>query len=381
MEILESLRCPRCGSTSLYRDGIRYSGEGEVQRFLCRTCFYRFIPESSKRQRTHYNGREYADLERDLENSLGAVKLLKQKNREMTIGHLGATKESTAFMDFEEHLKAQGYSESTVKACRHYLNLFKRKGIDATKPEEIKGFIAKQNWNNHSKASAVVFYGLFAKAMHISWDPPKYRYEQKIPFIPLEEEIDALISGSGAKMSTFLRLLKETGARCGEALRLTWKDLDLEKSTVSINLPEKGSFPRMLPISPTLKAMLNSMPRKSERIFSGCMDSYQSNFRRQRNKLSIKLKNLRLKQISFHTFRHFYATMRYAKTLNILKVQHDLGHKNINNTQIYTHLIDFKSEEYEVQVAETVEEAKKLREAGFEHYDTIGDKHLYSRRK
>ncbi len=48
---------------------------------------------------------------------------------------------------------------------------------------------------------------------------------------------------------------------------------------------------------------------------------------------------------------------------------------------IYTHLIDFRSEEYEVQIAETVEEAKKLGEAGFEHYDTIGDSHLYRKRK
>lgn len=88
-----------------------------------------------------------------------------------------------------------------------------------------------------------------------------------------------------------------------------------------------------------------------------------------------------MKQISFHTFRHFYATMLYARTLNILRVQQSLGHKSLTSTQIYTHLIDFKSEEYEVQVAESVDEAKKLGEAGFEHYDTIEDHHLYRRRK
>jgi len=52
-----------------------------------------------------------------------------------------------------------------------------------------------------------------------------------------------------------------------------------------------------------------------------------------------------------------------------------------NNTIIYTHLIDFKAEEFEVQIAETAEEAKKLGEAGFEHYDTIENQHLYRRRK
>ena len=73
--------------------------------------------------------------------------------------------------------------------------------------------------------------------------------------------------------------------------------------------------------------------------------------------------------------------MLFAKTLNIVKVQQSLGHKNINNTMIYMHLADFKSEEYEVQIAQTVDEAKKLGEAGFEHYDIVDDRHLYRRRK
>ena len=48
---------------------------------------------------------------------------------------------------------------------------------------------------------------------------------------------------------------------------------------------------------------------------------------------------------------------------------------------IYTHLVNFKADEYDVQIAETAEEAKKLAEAGFEHFDTIGEEHLYRKRK
>jgi integrase len=283
--------------------------------------------------------------------------------------------------EFEQQLKNDGYSGHTVKACCSFLTMLEKRGINILNPEEIKKFIAEQNWTDHSKATRVVHYGIFARTMRIQWNPPKYRYEQKIPWIPLEKEVDDLIAGSGKIIAVYLRLLKETGMRCGEALRLTWKDVDMEKSSIAVNNPEKGSLPRILPISSVLKSMLNSLRRKHDRIFPATMDSMQSNFRMQRNRLALKLGNPRLKQISFHTFRHFYATMLYAKTLNILRVQQSLGHKNINNTQIYTHLIDFKSEEYEVQIAETVEESKKLREAGFEHYDTIGNQHLYSRRK
>lgn len=34
--------------------------------------------------------------------------------------------------------------------------------------------------------------------------------EKKIPFIPMEQEIDALIAGSNKKLAAFLQLLKET---------------------------------------------------------------------------------------------------------------------------------------------------------------------------
>jgi integrase len=197
----------------------------------------------------------------------------------------------------------------------------------------------------------------------------------------LEAEIDSLIAGCGPKTATLLQLLKETGMRIGEALQLKWQDLDFERSTISINNPEKGSLSRILPISKTLKAMLNSFVRKEERIFPVTMNTVQSNFRTQRRSLAKKLKNPRLKRITFHTFRHFFATILYAKTSKLLIVQRALVHKNINNTIIYTHLIDFKSDDYKVQTAETVEEAKKLGEAGYEHYDTINKVHLYRKRK
>jgi len=296
-------------------------------------------------------------------------------------GLAGATALSDAKDEFAEQLKRDGYSVHTIKGCVHYLDLIERKGVNILNPEQVKGFIAEQKWQNHSKATAVTYYGIFAKTMHILWKPPRYRYKQKIPFVPLEREVNDLIAGCGRKMSVFLRLLKETGARVGEALRLRWQDFDFEKSTVTINDSEKGSLPRVLPISPTLVAMLNSLSRKSDRVFEVSMNTVQSNFRRQRNRLAVKLKNPRLKQITFHTVRHFFATMLFTKTLNMRKVQQALGHKNLNNTQICTHLIDFKADEYEVQIAETVEEAKKLGEVGFEHYDTIENRHIYRKRK
>jgi len=40
--------CPLCGSKSVWRDGLRYTAQGPIQRFLCRFCGYRFSESKVK---------------------------------------------------------------------------------------------------------------------------------------------------------------------------------------------------------------------------------------------------------------------------------------------------------------------------------------------
>jgi integrase len=75
--------------------------------------------------------------------------------------------------------------------------------------------------------------------------------------------------------------------------------------------------------------------------------------------------------IHFHTFRHWKATMEYAKTRDILHVMQVLGHRNIKNTLIYTQLVKMEKESnYYSVVAKTAKEAKDLIESGFEYVCT-----------
>ena len=94
-----------------------------------------------------------------------------------------------------------------------------------------------------------------------------------------------------------------------------------------------------------------------------------------------KLQNPRLKKITFHTFRHWKATTEYAKTKDILYVMKMLGHKDIKTTLIYTQLIQFESDEFHSAVAERIDEARKLIEAGFEYVCTYNDVKLFRKRK
>jgi len=94
-----------------------------------------------------------------------------------------------------------------------------------------------------------------------------------------------------------------------------------------------------------------------------------------------KLHNPRLNEITFHTLRHFKATMEYHKTKDILHVKQLLGHKSINNTLIYTQLVSFESNEFHVKTAKTVNEACELAKAGFDYFTTMDDVQIFRKRK
>jgi len=282
-------------------------------------------------------------------------------------GRSGAiTKFKGKTFEFLWYLKKQGRSEHTIKNHARFLNLLIRRGI--TDPEEVKDFIAtKKHWSNGTKTLRVTVYKNFASWLGINWEAPKYAVTEKIPFIPTEAEVDALIAGCGKRMSTLLQFLKETGARIGEAARIKWTDIDYERRLVTIT-PLKGSRPRILPLSVKLVNMLRNRRRKSERVFPR---KPSGNFHMQRSRLARKLENPRLLRIHFHTFRHFKGTTEYHKTKDILHVMTVLGHKRIDNTMIYIHLenaiFQTTNEEFHVKIAKTPEEVKSLLETGFEY--------------
>jgi len=300
----------------------------------------------------------------------------------------GATKVTEAdlkgkIIEYAWWMKKRGYSPYTIKCNTAVLMILAKRGANLYDPESVKETIAQQDtWQNRSKMFIVAAYDLFARMMNIAWGAPDYRWTPKIPFIPLESEIDQLIAGCGKKLATFLQALKETGARSGEMRQLKWIDIDLVNNTLTINNPGKGSNPRMFKVSTKLIAMLNALPKTSENVFEGgSLISFRRNLQRQRRRIARKLQNPRLMQIHFHTLRHWKATMEYHRTKDILHVKEMLGHKRIDNTLIYTQLITFENDDFHVKVAKTLKEACELVETGFDYVTTIEGAQVFRKRK
>lgn len=363
------MNCPSCGSNNAWKDGLRkYSGSNPTQRWLCRDCGYRYsLNHKSVTEQSMLIQVCVAD---------GASKNLENKE-------VSENRETSPTLEYAWKLKKRGLADTTITARTYRLKVLIRKGANLYSPDSVETILATEQLTQGNKLLYIMAYNSFCKTMDISWIPIKVRYEPKQPFIPLEREIDQLIAGCGKKTATFLQTLKETGARCGEVAKLTWTDVNEENNTIAINKPEKNSNSRTLKVSSKLIAMLNAMPKNKKFIFDTKVGSMGIVFARQRNKLSRTLQNPRLKQIHFHTLRHWKATIEYHRTRDIIFVQNLLGHKKIDNTMIYTHLIDFQNDEYYVKHAKNLEEESKLLESGFEfvRFSIENNVAIYRKRK
>ena len=253
------MRCPRCGSQKIWRDGHRYRNQKTIQRYICRTCGYRFSRTISKNRFPSFipNVQTLEKLE-EREKRLLGDKQLKGK-----------------LIEFAWWLKKQGYADTTIRCNVSALRTLATRGANLYDPDTVKDVIARQKWSQNRKRNIINAYTLWLKMEGGKWEKPKCKCTRKIPFIPTEQELDALIAGCGRKTSAFLQLLKETAMRSGEAKRLLWTDIDFERRMITLNNPEKGSNPRAWKVSAKLIGMLNALPRKKPQ-----------GFRRWTNKLS-----------------------------------------------------------------------------------------------
>jgi len=364
------LCCPQCGSRLLYKDGLRYLSDGStIQRYLCRNCGYRFSETRKSNIASH------TQIESDAHQK--AAKLLVEAEKAIEKREAGATEAcfdvKGKILEFAWLLKKQGYSEETIRLHVSALRTLHKRGADLYNPESVKEVITRQKWSETRRRNVINAYSRFLKHEGIQWDKPRCKVGQKLPFIPTEQELDALIAGSGSKTSVLMQLLKETAMRAGEAMKLKWTDIDFERRIVTLNEPEKGSKPRMWKVSEKLIGMLKSLPRENEKVFGKSRyDTLKQTLQKTRKRLAVKLQNPRLAKITFHTFRHWKATMLYHKTKDPYYVKDFLGHKSIKNTEIYITVEraifgDSCNDEFTVKVASNPEEIKALLEVGFEY--------------
>lgn len=196
-----------------------------------------------------------------------------------------------------------------------------------------------------------------------------------------KEELDTFLEVAkqvNLRVYAYFKLLSSTGLRKGEALALTWKDIDLVNNTISVNktisydmgnkqvvnTPKTKQSKRTVPLSENLKQVLLDYRRNekvlSDKLFHTIVGNYVSLSKptqwlnevyakdhkinedfAKKNKLDKNyVLNKDLRHITLHGFRHTFATLLIENTnVKPKTVQMLLGHANIQMTlDIYTHV-------------------------------------------
>jgi integrase len=129
-----------------------------------------------------------------------------------------------------------------------------------------------------------------------------------------------------------------TGLRFSDIEKLVWREIEfIEGQGFFINFTQqKTEGVEVLPISEQAFGLLGERCEDSAKVFQNLEYS------------AIMNKNLAVwivaagitKEITFHCFRHTYATLQLANGTDLYTVSKMLGHRDIKTTQIYAKIVD-----------------------------------------
>ena len=168
---------------------------------------------------------------------------------------------------------------------------------------------------------------------------------------------------------TLFRLLAFSGMRKGEALALTWKDLDFQNETVSVNktvarglgnrlliqTPKTATSKRTIVLDGITLSMLSTWRKRQAMDFLklglNTMNEEQLIFPNTKNELMIPtkpdqkldrmIKKNGMTRITVHGFRHTHCSLLFEAGASIKEVQDRLGHADIQTTMnIYAHVTE-----------------------------------------
>jgi integrase len=190
-----------------------------------------------------------------------------------------------------------------------------------------------------------------------------------------------LISSARLELSIKLDISAQTGLRPIEIQGekgLQANNIHPDTRTVTARIT-KGCNPRPpLPISPELTARLQEYIttrniKPTDLLFKGNARNYGKDYRVFRNRLADKLQDPTIRTIRLYDFRHYYATKQLRRTQNAETVRIIMGHKKLDTTQKYLHLLGLENGEWTVEGTTDQKRAKELLEADFAYQLTTPD--------
>lgn len=267
---------------------------------------------------------------------------------------------------FLNYLKVyKNYSELTIKNYYNDLTEFSiyiKKDLTRVKKEDIKSYLKylfdKDNSNRtvSRKISTLKSFYKYLKENDVIKSSPalsiKYpKADKKLPnFVPYNE-LESMINAT--KKDTFyerddliIELMYATGVRVSELVNIKLDDIDFE--TNSIRILGKGSYMRTVYFGEYARdAIFKYMNGLRIKLLNGKESEYLFLNKNGNNITTRGIQKIIDKivsetevktKVSPHTLRHTFATHLLDNGCDLRSVQELLGHKNINTTEVYTHV-------------------------------------------
>ena len=154
---------------------------------------------------------------------------------------------------------------------------------------------------------------------------PKYFTKEQV------REILAVIPDG--KLKNLIRFYLHTGCRRGEALALSWEDIDLHFRRIIIRESKSGES-RMIPINTQLYKTLLCVERNGNTVFDFSKWYVSHKFKQYLKVADIKGAG----NLTVHSLRHTFASHLVMAGVDLYTVAKLLGHSSVAVTEMYAHL-------------------------------------------
>lgn len=151
-----------------------------------------------------------------------------------------------------------------------------------------------------------------------------------------EEEERKLLEASPPYMRELIVFAIHTGLRCGDLFKLSWKEVDLDKRRIQI-IMEKTQRVLEVPLNATACDIVVARRAVAHGDYVFYNPDTGDRFRDIKTGLKSALKRAGLESITWHTFRHTFASRLTRSGVDVVTVKELLGHSSIQTTLRYAH--------------------------------------------
>lgn len=310
------------------------------------------------------------------------------------IKSMGKSKLLTAL---RTEIRRLGYSYRTeqayinwVKRFVYFHNLKHPKKMGETEVVEFLNYLATErnvaaSTQNQALCAIIFLYKhILDEPLEELRDLKRAKKPQKLPVVLTEAEAGRIVNEMDGVPALVAKLMYGSGLRISEALRLRIQDLDFEYHQITVR-GGKGEKDRVTMLPETLVVPLKKQAKKCAFLHKKDLKRgwgetllpkalavkypnagkefkwqylFPSKYRRKDPRSGFKhryhisttsvqravkravSKAMVNKKVTSHTFRHSFATHLLRNGYDIRTVQELLGHKNVDTTMIYTHILN-----------------------------------------